>query len=37
MIHWTPLTLTVGVAATVAGVALLWWDAANTDKTERRS
>lgn len=36
MIHWTPLTLAVGTAATVAGIALLRADAAYTDKTERR-
>jgi hypothetical protein len=37
MIHWTPLSLTVGTAAAVAGVALLWIDAASTDKTEGAS
>lgn len=31
MIHWTPLTLAVGTAATVAGIGLLWIDAASTD------
>jgi len=34
VIHWTPLTLAVGTAATVAGIALLRADAAYTDKTE---
>jgi len=34
MIHWTPLTLAVGTAATVAGIALLWGDAAYTDEAE---